>query len=213
MLAEDPALREHCPKISTLFLIAAFVSVAAQAQGPKVAKKPPGSLGGQVGNAKGGPVAGAQILWQVADGETPHLLHTDAQGKFLIPTLRSGAYDLRASADGSWSEWEHNVFVRPGAESSITLRLTLKSPGGGPVVELKGTMHVWDVPVAGALPHDPAVDPKGNIWFTLQQAGLIARFDPETHEWKMFKPPTEDSGPHGLVSDAAGKIWFTENYA
>ena len=213
MLAEDPALREHCPKISTLFLIAAFVSVAAQAQVPKVAKKPPGSLGGQVVNAKGAPVAGAQILWQVADGETPHLLHTDAQGKFLIPTLRSGAYDLRASADGSWSEWEHNVFVRPGAESSITLRLTLKSPGGGPVVELKGTMHVWDVPVAGALPHDPAVDPKGNIWFTLQQAGLIARFDPETHEWKMFKPPTEDSGPHGLVSDAAGNIWFTENYA
>ena len=206
-------MRCHRSKIVPVFCIAAFVAAAAGAQVPKVAKKPPGSLGGQVVNAKGAPVAGAQILWQVADGETPHLLHTDAQGKFLIPKLRSGAYDLRASADGSWSEWEHNVFVRPGAESNITLRLTLKSPGGGPVVELKGTMHVWDVPVGGALPHDPAVDPKGNVWFTLQQAGQIARFDPETHEWKLFKPPTEDSGPHGLVSDTAGNIWFTENYA
>ena len=200
------------PKFALLFCVAAIVATAASAQAPKVAKKPPGSLAGQVVSAQGKPVAGAQILWQVADGETPHLLHTDAQGKFFIPKLRSGSYDLRASADGSWSEWEHNVFVHPGGVSNITLRLTLKSPGG-PSVELKGTMQVWDVPLPHALPHDPAVDPTGAVWFTLQQAGQIARFDPETHEWKMFKPPTADSGPHGLVSDALGNIWFTENYA
>ena len=32
-------------------------------------------------------------------------------------------------------------------------------------------MRAWDVPIAGALPHDPAVDPQGNVWFTLQEAG------------------------------------------
>jgi virginiamycin B lyase len=74
-------------------------------------------------------------------------------------------------------------------------------------------MRTWDLPVAGAAAHDPAVDPKGNIWFTFQETGHLARFNPDTHEWKLFKIPTPHSGPHGLVSDAAGNMWFTENYA
>jgi virginiamycin B lyase len=74
-------------------------------------------------------------------------------------------------------------------------------------------MRVWDAPVPGSVPHDSAVDAKGNIWFTLQETGHLARFNPDTHEWKLFKVQTPDSGPHGLVSDALGDIWFTENYA
>jgi virginiamycin B lyase len=120
---------------------------------------------------------------------------------------------LRASAGGTWSQWEHNVLVRPGDDANVTLRLTFKTPPVAAGVELKGTMRVWEAPVPGALPHDSAIDSKGNIWFTLQETGHIARFNPDTHEWKLFKVPTEDSGPHGLVSDAAGDIWFTENYA
>ncbi len=185
----------------------------ALAQLPKVAKKLPGGLDGEVVNAKGAPVAGAQILWNAADGETPHVLHTDAEGHFHIPHLRSGPYELRASAGGTWSEWAHNVNVRPGVDTNLTLRLTLSGPPAAAAVELKGTMRTWDLPVAGAVPHDPAVDPKGNIWFTLQETGHIARFNPATQEWKLFKVPTPNSGPHGLVSDALGNIWFTENYA
>ena len=198
--------------IALIFGMATFVCAGARAQYPKVAKKPPGSITGEVVNAKGAPVAGAQILWGSADGETPHLLHSDAQGRFYIEGLRMGLYDLRASAGGAWSEWEHNVQVVPGRDHEITLRLTFKEPQVL-AVEVKGVMHAWDVPVPGALPHDPAVDPKGNIWFTLQETGHIARFNPDTHEWKLFKVPTEDSGPHGLVSDSSGNIWFTENYA
>ena len=185
----------------------------ARAQVPKTAKQKPGGLDGEVVNAKGAPVAGAQILWQAADGETPHVLHSDAHGQFHIEPLRTGSYDLRASAKGTWSEWEHNVFVRPGNTTNVTLRLTFKEPPAVAGVELKGTMRVWDAPVPGAVPHDSAVDSKGNIWFTLQETGHIARFNPDTHEWKLFKVQTPDSGPHGLVSDALGNIWFTENYA
>ena len=199
--------------IAFLLCAAAFVSGGARAQVPKVAKLKPGSLGGEVVNAKGAPVAGAQILWQVADGETPHVLHSDAQGRFHIGPLHAGSYDLRASASGTWSEWEHNVLVRPGDEANVTLRLTFKEPAVAAGVELKGTMHVWEAPVPGAVPHDSAVDPKGNIWFTLQETGQIARFNPDTNEWKLFKVPTSDSGPDGLISDAFGDIWFTENYA
>src|SRR5271169_3340591 len=199
--------------IAFLVCAAAFVPAGARAQAPKTAKQKPGGLDGEVVNAKGAPVAGAQILWQVADGETPHLLHSDAHGRFHIEPLRTGSYDLRASAGGAWSEWEHNVFVHPGNATNVTLRLSFKAPTVAAGVELKGAMRVWDAPVPGAVPHDSAVDPKGNIWFTLQETGHLARFNPDTHEWKLFKVPTDDSGPHGLVVDAAGTIWFTENYA
>jgi len=202
-------------KFAILICTVAYVPAGARAQVPKssVAKPKPGGLGGQVVNAKGVPVAGALILWQAADGEKPHVLHSDAQGRFHVENLRPGSYDLRASSGGTWSEWEHNVLVRPGDDASVTLRLTFKDAAVAVGVELKGTMRVWDAPVPGALPHDSAVDAQGNIWFTLQETGHIARFNPDTHEWKLYKVPTEDSGPHGLVSDAFGDIWFTENYA
>jgi len=196
-----------------LFCVAALVPAGLRAQYPKVAKQKPGSLSGEVISAKGAPVAGAQILWQAADGGTPHVLHSDVHGRFHIDPLRSGLYEVRASAGGAWSEWEHNVMVRPGTEASVKLRLSFKAPPVAAAVELKGTMRTWDVPVSGAMPHDPAIDPKGNIWFTFQATGHIARFNSDTHEWKLFKVPTPDSGPHGLVADASGNIWFTENYA
>lgn len=202
-------------RLNTLFLVCSVVLVPAGlwAQYPKVAKQKPGSLSGEVVSAKGAPVAGAQILWQSADGEIPHVLRSDAHGRFHVEPLHAGLYDVRASAGGAWSEWEHNVTVRPGGEASVTLRLTFKAPPPAAVVNLKGTMRTWDVPVPGAAPNAPAVDPKGNIWFTLQETGHLARFNPDTHEWKLFKVPTPDSGPHGLVADAGGNIWFTENSA
>jgi len=206
-------MRRTCLNIAFLVCAAAFVSASTRAQAPKTPKLKPGGLDGEVVSAKGAPVAGAQILWQVADGETPHVLHSDAHGRFHIEPLRTGSYDLRASAGGAWSEWEHNVFVHPGNATNVTLRLTFKAAPAAASVELKGSMRVWDTPVPGAVPHDSAVDPKGNIWFTLQESGHIARFNPDTQEWKLFKVLTPDSGPHGLVSDALGDIWFTENYA
>src|SRR6266853_1483724 len=133
------AMRRTRLNITILVCAAAFVSTGARAQVPKssVAKLKPGGLAGEVVNAKGAPVTGAQILWQAADGETPHVLHSDAQGRFHVGPLRTGSYDLRASADGTWSQWEHNVLVRPGDDTNVTLRLTFKTPPVAPGVELK----------------------------------------------------------------------------
>ena len=206
-------MRQNRLNIAILVCFAAGVSIGLHAQAPKTPKRKPGGLEGEVVNAKGAPVAGAQILWQVADGETPHVLHSDAHGRFHVGPLRTGSYDLRASAGGAWSEWEHNVLVRPGSDTSVTLRLIFKEPPAALAVELKGAMRVWELPVSGSVPHDSAVDAKGNVWFTLQETGHIARFNPDTQEWKLFKISTEDSGPHGLVASAQGDIWFTENYA
>src|SRR6202166_5422631 len=113
------AMRRARLNIAFLACAAAFVSTGARAQVPKTAKQKPGGLDGEVVNAKGAPVAGAQILWQAADGETPHVLYSDAQGRFHIEKMRTGSYDFRASANGTWSEWEHNVFVRPGSDTNV----------------------------------------------------------------------------------------------
>lgn len=192
---------------------AVLAPVILPAQYPKVAKEKPGSLNGEVVTTKGASVPGAQIMWQAADGGIPHVLHTDGHGHFHIEPLHAGLYDVRASAGGTWSEWEHNVTVRPGSEANVTLRLSFKTAPVAVAIAVKGTMRTWELPVPGAGSQDPAIDPKGNVWFTLQETGHLARFNPDTHEWKLFKVPTPHSGPHGLVSDAAGNIWFTENYA
>jgi virginiamycin B lyase len=78
---------------------------------------------------------------------------------------------------------------------------------------LEGVVKEWAIPVANALPHDPAVDPAGNVWVTLMRANELGRFDPTSGEWKFYPVPTPHAGPHGLVADARGDIWFTENFA
>jgi virginiamycin B lyase len=201
--------------LGIVFLVSgvALLPAGLRAQLPKERKQGPGTLDGTVVNAKGAPVAGAHVLWQASDGEKPHVVDTDTQGQFHIPALRAGLYDLRASSGDASSEWKHNVMVPPGGKSSVKLRLESTAPMVQTVLELKGKMRTWDVPAPGALPHDPAIDPQGNVWFTLQESGQLARFTPDTQEWKLFSVPTANSGPHGLVSDAKGYIWFTENYA
>jgi virginiamycin B lyase len=57
------------------------------------------------------------------------------------------------------------------------------------------------------------VDPQGRVWVTLMNVNELARLDPVTGEWKLFAAPTQNAGPHGLVSDSGGNIWFTENTA
>ena len=96
-------MRSRRFNLAFLLCIAAGVSTGAWAQIPKsaVAKSKPGNLDGEVVNAKGAPVTGAQVLWQAADGETPHVLHSDAHGRFHLQALRAAFYDLRASASGA----------------------------------------------------------------------------------------------------------------
>ena len=69
------------------------------------------------------PVARAAITYQSSAGTAPHVVRTNAQGRFTIPKLVADNYDLRASANGIFSEWEKNVNIRNGETRTITLRL------------------------------------------------------------------------------------------
>lgn len=83
-----------------------------------------GTLAGTVLNAKGQPVAGAHVVMQSAAGNNPQATTTNSQGRFFFPQLLHGYYDVRATASGRTSAWKHNLEVRTGHETDVTLRLT-----------------------------------------------------------------------------------------
>jgi virginiamycin B lyase len=173
------------------------------------------SVSGLVLGADDKPVAGALVMLQTSYGKGPHSARTDKDGRFTIVNLRDGLFDVRAQTTDRWSEWQHNVVARAGRPADITLRLTLSKPPVTlpPQIVLTGKIREWIVPATNSLPHDPAVDPSGDVWVTLERANQIARLNPKLGEWKLFTSPTANSGPHGIASDAAGNMWFTENSA
>jgi hypothetical protein len=69
------------------------------------------------------PVSHAAVTYQSSAGMAPHAVHTDARGHFTIAKLPGDAYDIRASANGIFSEWEKNVYIRSGETKTITLHL------------------------------------------------------------------------------------------
>jgi len=51
--------------------------------------------------------------------------------------------------------------------------------------------------------------PDGSLWYTGQGANKLGRLDPKAGEFKEYPLKTRGSGPHGLVADKEGNIWFT----
>jgi streptogramin lyase len=89
--------------------------------------------------------------------------------------------------------------------------------------------RVWDIPrgdsplggvfgAAGTLvapntdphvaPHSLQIAPDGSVWITLCLGNKIARFDPQTEEWRIL---VQEEGlyPHTLRFDERGRVWYT----
>lgn len=69
------------------------------------------------------PVPHASVSYQVSDGSGPHAAFADARGHFTITHLKANNYDLRASDNGIFSDWQKNISLRKGQTKSIELRL------------------------------------------------------------------------------------------
>lgn len=82
-----------------------------------------GTLAGTVLDAKGKPVAGATVTMQTSAGDYPHATHTDASGHFEFTRYETGQYDLRAYANGMFSEWVKRVSIRRGKTTKVTLHM------------------------------------------------------------------------------------------
>jgi len=91
--------------------------------GAASAKEPIGTLAGVVLDAGGKPVAGATVTVQTSDGLHPHATHTDASGHFAFARYSTGQYDLRAYANGVFSDWTKRIYVSANKAKEVTLRL------------------------------------------------------------------------------------------
>jgi virginiamycin B lyase len=67
----------------------------------------------------------------------------------------------------------------------------------------------FQIPRAGAFPHDPAVASDGTVWYTDQQNSFIGRLDPASGKFTDYPTPTPRSGPHGIVVARDGAVWYT----
>lgn len=81
------------------------------------------TIKGMVLGADGKPVAAAAVECQSAAGLHPRVVHTDAKGHYLFTGLKQDSYDLRASSNGAYSDWEKNIPLRKGQTKEITLHL------------------------------------------------------------------------------------------
>lgn len=85
------------------------------------------------------PAPHASISYQYSDGSGPHAVRADAHGRFTILHLRASSYDIRASANGVFSDWQRNLPLRKGQTRSVELRLIYAKEMPKPVAGSKPT--------------------------------------------------------------------------
>ena len=104
----------------TVFLLALAVSrnvyAAPQSKGTA-------TLSGVVIGPNDKPVPHASISYQTSDGSAPHAVFADAHGHFTISQLRADSYDIRASHNGIFSDWQRNIPLGKGKSRSVELHL------------------------------------------------------------------------------------------
>jgi protocatechuate 3,4-dioxygenase beta subunit len=110
-------MRKLMGAILGIFLLASL-ALALSAQ-----RVPIGTLEGTVLSASGKPVPDASVTIQTSDGLHPHATHTDANGHFQFDRWETGQYDVRAYANGEFSEWDKRVVIRSKKTTQITLRM------------------------------------------------------------------------------------------
>lgn len=110
--------RTHARAILLFSLLAFATGIEAQ-----TTKKDRGTISGVVYGADGRAVPAAAVTCQSSAGIRPRIVHTDAKGRYRVTGLKEDAYDLRATANGAYSDWEKNIPLRKGQSKEIDLHL------------------------------------------------------------------------------------------
>jgi len=107
----------------TVLLALVFLTSLTGTWAQTKSHSPSTTIKGMVLGADGKPVAAAAVECQSAAGLRPRVVHTDAKGHYLFTGLKQDSYDLRASSNGAYSDWEKNIPLRKGQTKEITLHL------------------------------------------------------------------------------------------
>jgi uncharacterized GH25 family protein len=89
-----------------------------------------GTIEGTVLDPQGKPVTNASVTIQTSYGTHPHATHTDANGHFEFARWTAGQYDLRAYANGVFSEWTKREVIKAKKTTEVTLHLIPTQEGG-----------------------------------------------------------------------------------
>jgi hypothetical protein len=110
------------PKWIFTLIIGVTTVLLPQAQA-QTAKKTGATLTGTVLGADGKPVPNASVTCETSSGLHPRAAHTDSKGTYFITGLKQDSYDLRATANGAYSDWVRNIPLRHDQTKSVTLQL------------------------------------------------------------------------------------------
>ena len=105
------------------FLMLGMAILFAQDIRAQTRKKTGATITGTVLDSNGKPVANASVTCETSSGMKPRAVHTDKNGKFFITGLKQESYDLRASRNGAYSDWERNIPLRKSQTKDVTLQL------------------------------------------------------------------------------------------
>jgi uncharacterized membrane protein len=104
----------------TMAFVAMLIALPLHAQ---TVKKTGATIAGTVLGADGKPVPGASVTCETSSGLKPRAVHTDAKGRYFITGLKQESYDVRASFNGAYSDWERNIPLRKEQTKELTLQL------------------------------------------------------------------------------------------
>jgi uncharacterized membrane protein len=104
-------------------LILGLTVLFAQDIQAQTKKKTEATITGTVLDSNGRPVANATVTCETSSGMKPRAVHADKSGKFFITGLKQESYDLRASQNGAYSDWEKNIPLGRSQSKDITLQL------------------------------------------------------------------------------------------
>jgi hypothetical protein len=107
-------------------LLASLVTVAVLFAGQlnaQTTKKKGGTIIGIVIGPDDKPVAKASVMCQSSGGLSPHASYANSKGRFTITGLKPDSYDVRASSNGVFSEWEKFIAIRKNETKEVTLHL------------------------------------------------------------------------------------------
>jgi uncharacterized membrane protein len=109
-------------KLVCSMMVGAAILLAPEvhAQTPK---KTGATITGTVLDSNGRPAAKASVTCETSSGMKPRAVHTDSKGNFFITGLKQESYDLRASRNGAYSDWERNIPLSKSQTKNVTLQL------------------------------------------------------------------------------------------
>lgn len=103
--------------------LAVFLAAVAVSAASAQRYEPVGNIAGMVLDTHGKPVADSTVTIQTSDGLHPHAIRTDNRGHFKFARYATGQYNLRAYANGIFSDWDYRVVIRSKKTTEVTLRL------------------------------------------------------------------------------------------